>query len=248
MGDFIGKNILITGGSSGIGEAAARYLSSLGAAVILVARNEEKLSKVVNSLSNPGYYYVYDLEDGYHIENIFTFCREKGLKLDGLVHSAGFCSMAPVRMNRMDVAKKVMDVNCLAFLELGKYFSSQKYSNSHGGMVGISSIEAALCDKGQSTYAASKAALEAFVKVMAKEFAGRGLRVNAIAPAIIDTPMLKNSQEAGRYSYEEIKEIQAFGVIDPIQIAYLIEFLLSDKASYITGACIPVSGAWMGEK
>ena len=96
--------------------------------------------------------------------------------------------------------------------------------------------------------AATKAALEAYVRVASKELALRKIRVNAILPAIVDTPMLHRTQEQGSYSYEEIEQIQAFGVIDPVQVAYLSTFLLSDCAKFITGESIKMSAGWIGEK
>lgn len=244
MSYFEGKRILITGGSSGIGEAAARYLCGLGARVFLVARQKEKLEKLVEELGETAFGFAYDLNHLEEIETIFRWCKEDGGKLDGMIHSAGICQMTPVRLNNIAVMQQVMNTNCLSFLELGKYFSSKKYSNDNASAAAVSSIESMLCHKGQSTYAASKSALEAIVKVMARELASRNIRVNAILPAIVDTPMFERSKSEEQYFGDHLKRLQPLGVIEPEQIAYLLEFLLSDRSKYITGACIPVSGAW----
>lgn len=244
---FENKNYLIAGASSGMGEVIARRLHQLGANVILVARSKERLKLIVDELQDRADYFVYDLYDVHNIKDIFTFCKDKSYKLDGMVYTAGVCDMMPVRINNIVRALEIMNLNCMSFLEMSKYFSSRRYSNNASSIVGISSYEAFLCDKGQSIYAGSKNTMESFAKVMAKEFVDREIRVNTIEPAIVDTPMLHRNQESGNYSYEEIRKIQALGVIDPMQIAYLAEFLLSDRSSFITGTSIPVSAGWIGE-
>lgn len=245
---FSGKNILIVGASSGMGEAAAYYLHEQGAHVILVSRNEDKLQKIAEKLGERVSYFPFDMNQLEKIKSIFVFCKKEGLKLDGMLFTVGVCDMMPVRSNNLEYAIQLMNLNCMSFLELGKYFSSKRYSNDGSSIVAISSYESTLCDKGQSIYAGSKASLESFAKVMAKEFVSRRIRVNTILPAIVDTPMLHRNQEAGNYSYDEIREIQALGVIEPQQIAYLAAFLLSSQSKFITGESIAVSAGWIGEK
>lgn len=246
--NFQGKNILVVGASSGMGKEIVYHLHSLGAQVVMVARSENLLKDIATELSERIYYYSYDMNDINNIKNIFLFCRENGIQLDGLVYTVGMCDMVPIRSMSYERAMESMKVNCLAFLELGKFFSSKRYSNDNSSIVAISSYESILCDKGQSLYAGSKSSLEAFVRVMSKEFVSRKIRANAILPAIVDTPMLHRNQESGNYAYDEISTIQALGVIDPKQIAYLTAFLLSDQALYITGESICVSAGWIGEK
>lgn len=243
--DFEGKNILIIGASSGIGKVTAEHLYKKGANLILVARNEDVLQEMTDSMPGRCIWYKYDLLDLENIKDIFTFCKDKGIKLDGMVFTAGVCELAPIKTMEISWAERVMKLNALSFLELGKYFAQKKYSNEASSIVGLSSYEALLFDKGQSVYAASKSALDAFAKVMAKEFVKRSIRVNTILPAMVDTPMLHNNQD-GEVNYEAIRHTQALGVIEPMQIAYLVEFLLSDCSKYITGEGIAVNAGWIG--
>ena len=134
---------------------------------------------------------------------------------------------------------EVMNTNLLSFIELGKFFSKKKYSSEGAGIVAISSMASLQCAKGMCTYSVSKAGLNAAVKVMAKEFVKRKIRVNAILPNFVDTTM---TQKALEYSSTNIEEFQPLGIIEPKKIADIIDFLLSEKAAYITGALIPVSG------
>ncbi len=136
--------------------------------------------------------------------------------------------------------KEVTAVNYYSFVELGKYFNKKKYSNDRASVVAISSSAAETCTKGMCTYAASKAALNAAVKVMGREFLKRHQRVNAILPTFVDTPMAVRMDDALGDLDSKIAG-QPLGLIEPEQIAFLVEFLISDKSSYITGACIPVS-------
>lgn len=233
-------NILITGASSGIGKAIGRYLSQRDFKVILVSRNRDKLSQAANELGNNCCIYPYDLECMDRIETIFEFCKEQGLRLNGLVHCAGMSTSVCIKENETSIMESIFKVNCEAFLELGKYFLKRKYSEDHSSVVAISSMAAQRCSKGTSVYSASKAALDAAVSVMAKEAVRRDIRVNSIRPGYVDTGMIDFLD-----GITDIGQRQELGIIQPEYIAYLTEFLLSEKARYITGAHIPVSaGLW----
>lgn len=232
-----GKNILITGASQGIGRKTAEYLSSRGARVILVARNGEKLRRIQENLLGDSYILTYDLQDLSNIESIFEFCAGQGLKLHGMVHCAGINRDIPIKYNDVELMQETMVVNYMAFVELGKYFMKKKYSVDGGSIVAISSSAASMLPPGMCTYASSKIAMEAAVKIMAKELVKRKIRVNAVAPSCVDTEMVK---EAPFVNADKIEMSQPLGMIEPIYISYLIEYLLSEKAKYITGATIPV--------
>lgn len=232
------KNILITGASQGIGAETARYLSAQGATAILVARNAEKLKEIQKSISGRSYIFPYDLNDLEHIQTIFDFCMESGIKLSGLVYCAGVNHDIPVRSNDIGLMCETLTVNYMAFVEACKYFIRKKYSEEDGSIVAVSSNATNIIASGMSTYTSSKAALEAAVKVLAKEVIKRRIRVNAIAPACVDTEMIKLAPSVNR---EEIERAQPLGLIGTEYISYLIEFLLSARAKYITGAVIPVS-------
>ena len=230
----MGKKILITGASSGIGAAVSKYLSEQGYFIVLVARSEDKLKEVQDNLSGESIIIPYDF---LHLENIENNCRREGLKLDGLVHCAGINNDIPVRANDIEIMQEVTTVNYFSFVELGKHFNRKKYSNDNASIVAISSSASVSCSKGMCT---SKAALNASVKVMGREFLKRKQRVNAVLPTFVDTPMASRMDES-LGDLENKVAGQPLGLIEPVQIAYLVEFLLSDKSSYITGACIPVS-------
>ncbi len=235
----MGKKIMVTGASSGIGEAVCRYLSEQGYYVILIARNEQKLKNVRDQLANECMIIPYDLKNLLDIEELLQKSTVDG-KLCGLVYCAGINRDVPVKMNDIEDMKDVMTINYYAFVELAKHFYRKQYSENGASVVAVSSMAATACCKGMCNYSASKEALNVAVKVMAKEFSKRRFRVNSIMPSYVDTPMLSNLQEQG--NLDELMRGQSLGIIDPQQVAYLIEFLLSDKSISITGANIPISG------
>lgn len=237
---MIGKNILVTGASQGIGEAVARHLSEQGAQVVMVARNEKKLTQIQKTLNNKSLVCQYDLNDLENIEKIFLRCKEEGLKLDGMVHCAGINKDMPIRSNDIEAMNEVMRVNYMSFVTLSKFFVRRKYSNDESCVLAISSNATNTNAAGMCTYTSSKIALEAAVKILAKETLKRRIRVNAIAPAWVNTEMVKNTE-----NYVDANAIvasQPLGIIPPVYIAYLVDFLMSEKSKYITGAVIPVSG------
>lgn len=229
-------NILITGASSGIGRAAAEYLDSIGHRIVMVARRAEILQGIAQSMKNDPLCVPYDLLDLENIEHIFAQCRQAEIKLDGLVHCAGINRDMPIKVNDINAMMDVTKLNYMSFVELGKYFSSKKYSNNNSAIVAISSTAVLNREKSMCTYASSKAALEASVTVMAKEFVKRGIRVNSIQPRFVDTEMTRSFDD-----FEGKAASQPLGIIKPIDVAFLIEFLLSDKAKFISGANVRMS-------
>jgi len=235
------KCILITGASSGIGETVARFLNSQGATVVLVARDEEKMKKIVGDLEGENYIFPYDLSNLANIDSIFKFCVSKGLRLHGMVHCAGVCNNIPIKANDIEDMQNTMTVNYFAFVELGRLFSLKKYSNEGSSIVAMSSTASIMCDMGMAQYSASKAAINASVKTMSKEFIRRRLRVNAIAPAFVDTEMAWRTANDVENFEENLLKIQPLGIISTQHVANMIAFLLSDASSYITGTIIPMT-------
>lgn len=232
------RSVLVTGASSGIGKAIAIHLDSIGYRTILVARRESALKELAELLSEDTLYISYDFQDLENIEQIFRICNENDIKLYGMVHSAGINLDQPVKTNILDDMIKVMNVNLMAFIELSKYFCRRKYSMDGGSIVAMSSAAVYGCAKGMCTYSASKAGVDAAVRVMSKEFAKRKIRVNSIQPSFVDTPMARKTVD-----YEAKLSALPLGVVEAEQIAYLAEFLLSEKAKYISGSNIKIASA-----
>lgn len=236
------KIILVTGASSGIGATVAERLATEGAIIVAIGRNKLQLEKLEQKFSGQIFPFIYDFMNLDDIENIFLYCKEQGFKLDGLVHCAGVAFNSAIRSNDIEEMEQTMRINCYSFLELGKFFSQKKYSQNNSSLVVISSIEAFKNEKGLSQYAASKAALNSVVKTMSKEFMRRKIRVNAILPANVHTPMFMAVARRIENYMEMAEEWQPLGVIEPEYIGYLTEYLLSDYARFMTGELIVMSG------
>lgn len=253
-------NTLILGASSGIGAACAKKLGTKGQRLFLVARSGEKMEKLRKELPAETICIPYDLQNIEGIrESIFEVIRETGSKLDAMIYSAGVDSNTPIKVSGVKEAESVMRINCWAFLETAKCFCLPKYSVDHARILAISSIASRLCDKGQGIYSASKAALNALVQTMAKEYVRRGILVNAILPAGVMTPMAARKMGMSEEEIEsgEVDRVianlesevftvapddpQPFGMIPPGSIADIAEHLVSEQNKYITGALIPVS-------
>lgn len=234
-------NYLISGASSGLGEEVARHLMSQGHTVYLLGRNEQKLKELSGEFGQCGVPLSVNLEKSSEIEELFDGLD---VQFDGMVYCAGQNEGFLIQMNDISVARRVMEVNCLAFMELGKYFCKKKYSREGASVVAISSMSAVKNPAGMSIYSSSKAALNSVVQTMAREYVKRKIRVNAIMPGYLEKHMKdeiipwKVSDKDG----SKLKEIQPYGTIPYGQVCELIEFLLSDKSLYVTGSTIEISG------
>jgi len=236
------KNILVTGATSGIGETITKQLAGMGATVFAIGRNKAKLEALRNEFGENLYPYEYDFMDLENIEDIFKYCKEKEIKLHGLVHCAGVAFNSVIKTNDISILEQTMRVNCFSLFELGKYFSMKKYSHDGSSLVAISSLASYTTDRGLSTYVASKAAVNATVKTMSKEFMRRKIRVNAILPANVDTPMFMAGVNQIEDFVEKAAVRQPLGFIEKEQIGYLAEFLISDNSKYMTGELVVISG------
>lgn len=247
------KKIMIFGSTGGIGSNCAECLNSPDTRLFLVGRSENKLKLLQKKLllkcdSRAGLNLAEqrvvtltaDLCSSECVKELFQFLKEEKIRLDGLVYSAGIEGVMPLKMMNRDYLTRVMDANCLAFVEICKYFSSKRMSEDGASVVAISSLASLMNYIGELAYCVSKAALDSAVKGTAKELLRRKIRVNAVLPGTTETSMLVKARERVKGFDERVLKSQPLGIIDARQIAYLVSFLLSEKSKYITGACIPV--------
>lgn len=242
------KSYLIAGATSGIGEACANRLAEEDTTLFLLGRNKDKLSALVDELPGRVIPICYDLSDLENIKSIFTVVSDNKKKLDGMVYSAGVDGTWPIKTNRLSAMQEMMNINCFAFVEMGKNFYSRRYSKDNSSIVAISSIASLLNEIGMASYSASKAALNSVVKTMSKEFIRRKIRVNAILPAGVNTKMaeqkaallqgIENKTEGGAGS---AREPQPLGIIPKEAIAEQAVYLLSCQSRFTTGELMTIS-------
>lgn len=236
------KYFLLTGATSGIGERTAYLLAEEGCYLVLVGRNSQKLAEMKEKMGSHVLCMEFDLQKPDQIQDIFDFCKNNAIKLDGFVYCAGIAKNNIVRANDWKEFEEVMRINCMSFVEMGKYFSLKKYSNDGASIVVISSLASLLNDSGMIQYSASKSALNSAVKTMAKEFLKRKIRVNAILPANVNTNFFLDGEAYIENFMENAIARQPLGIIDIDQVSYLIEFLLSDNSKFMTGELLTMSG------
>lgn len=234
------KTIIVVGATRGIGREISHYLLEKGYCIVAVARNESLLQEMAAEYGENMKYVVCDLSDTSNVTGIFDRLKEWNVVLSGAVYCAGLCNPQPVKMIDMEEMQRDMIVNSLSFVEMGKFFSNRKYSCDGASIVAISSMSAWDMTKGMCTYSMSKAALNTAVQTMAKEFMRRKIRVNAILPAYVNTSMTVGEDNVDS-RIAMLQEKQPLGIIEPVYIAYMAEFLLSEKAKYMTGCLIPIS-------
>lgn len=243
--DFSNKKFLVSG-AGGIGAETAKLLNSCGASIILLDISEDNLNSVIVSLGkgdNKAYICDFSNIDG--IEQVIKQIVAENGPVDGFVHCVGIGSVRPLKMSKYDFMLKVMNINFFSFVEIVRCLSSKGRYNPEGmNVVGVSALGAFLGNSTKTAYCASKGAMNAAVRCMAKELAPKIIRVNTVAPGVTDTPMARAAEDYGSDS-EEHKMIlarQYMGVCQPLDIANTIAFLLSDMSRMITGNCIAVDG------
>ena len=236
------KVAIVTGGNSGIGYAAAADLVSKGAKVIVTGRNKEALAKAETELKVTGI--VADQSDLKSIDNLVEEVKEKFGKVDILFLNAGIAAFAPLDSASEDHYDSIMNVNVK-----GVYFTVQKVLpilNDGGSIIFNTSVNAHVGMPNSSVYAASKAAVLSLNKVFAVELASRKIRVNAVSPGPIETPLYgkvgleKEEVEGLGSALGEKILLKRFG--QAAEVAKTVSFLASEDASFITGSEIVVDG------
>lgn len=225
---------LVTGASSGIGQGIAQKLNELGAGVIAVARSVNKLEEAKNNSKFPENFFVEPKDLTENIEELPNFIKnlkEKYGKLRGLICCAGIDNPRALQIIEEKMSKDVFDINFFVPVFLAKGFADKRNHTQNSSIVFIASSAGVYPDKGQTIYAASKAALIAAMKSISKELAQKGVRVNSISPAYVETPMFYKNKENIGANVEDYP----LGIGKPIDLANMTAFLLSEEARWITG-------------
>ncbi len=242
------KKILVTGASSGIGQAIAIWISRMGGQVALLARSKEKLEKTFSLLEGCNHRIVpLDLlSQEYEIEETIDNLIQEWGPLHGMVHSAGLYVMSPLRSFRYEESEEIFKLNYNVFLLLSKFLVKKGKMLPQSSIVAISSVAGLKGNVALSLYGASKAALISSIRSLALEYASKGIRFNSICPGWVDTPMLKSTREKlGEELFEQnIVSSHPLGLGTPNDIAYAAIYLLSDASRWVTGSSLIIDGGY----
>ncbi len=238
------KKILVAGASGTLGKAIVKQIKALGADVIVLSRDSEKMRTVLSEIECDDVPdYTYDYNELTDIKSVISKIAAEQGKLDGFVYAVGVMDMIPLRALVPEKLEAVMNVNYNAFVEFVRCISQKSCSNDGACIIGISSIASLKGERAKLAYSSSKAAMDAAVRCMAHELTPkRGIRVNAIQPAGINVGGYVDYLEDNKDSdYVKAKiERQFAGLIEPQEVANLTAFLLSDATKTITGNSIKI--------
>ena len=242
------KRIVITGASSGIGRACAVICNKMGARVLLIGRNKEELEKTKKLLIHPELGTVLAL-DITHFEEVASIIKTVLLEfgpVDGMIHAAGISTTLPFRNSTPEKMNHFFQVNVAAALHLTQLLIKPGNISAAGGsIVFLTSVMSQVGESAKVLYSMTKGALLAASRSMAVELAAKKIRVNCIAPGVVDTPM---TQKAYYNQSEELKErinnLHPLGLGKPDDIANACVFLLSDAGRWVTGTQLLVDGGY----
>lgn len=237
-----GKKILVTGASSGIGRGTCILLSKFGASLIITGRNKNNLNDTLRMLDARDHLV---LDADLKVEENLVRLVESIDRVDGVVFCAGIVEYFPVKFLTREKIDNIFEINFISQVLLTQKLLKQKKINKGSSLIYISSISRKLGVAGTAMYASSKAALSSFVKVLAVELANQKIRVNAVSPGIIRTPMVEGSELA--FAKEDLIDDEKkypLGYGDVDDVANYVAFLLSDASPWITGSDLILDGGF----
>ena len=247
MGEFSGQVVLVTGGSKGIGAATVRRFCEEDAHCIIVSRHLEECQNFAEELKREGFSasaLAADVSNVSDIKKMVADAISQFGKIDVLVNSAGVNN----RKYAVDYVEEdwdyIMNINLkgayFCAVEVGK----EMLKRQRGAIISLSSLQSHINMQRLSIYGASKAGIRNFTKGLANEWAAQGIRVNCVSPAFISTPLVEKVLQDPSYTTIINSRTPMKRVGTPNEVANVILFLASEKASYITGTDIAIDGGW----
>jgi len=247
-----GKVAIVTGGTLGIGRATAEELARAGASVMVCGSDRGRVREAVSDFAADGLAIdglAADVSVARDVERLVTTTVERFGGVDILVNSAGIQRYGTVVDTDEEVWDRVQDVNVKGMFLAAKYAIPEMRRRGGGSIVNVSSVQAFIALRNSLAYVTSKGAISSLTRALALDHAAEGIRVNAVCPATIDTPMLHGAVNLLKGDRNADDLVAEWGRMHPLgrigraeEVASLIVFLAGPGASFITGASIPVDG------
>jgi len=240
------KVAIVTGASNGIGASIAYNLAKDGYYVIInYNKSEDKAKEILNKITDENgsaLIFKADVSNYMECENLYNFCLKNFGHIDLLINNAGIASCNLLIDESFENINKVINTNLVGTIYMSKVVSEHMIKRQSGNIINISSIWGIYGASNETVYSASKGGIITFTKALAKELAYSNIKVNCIAPGVVDTNMLNC------YSKDELNELKneiPFNRFASTQdISNLVMFLASDKSSYITGQTFQIDGGF----
>jgi len=248
-----GKTVLVTGGSTGIGRATAQILAGEGATVVIADIQDKEGAATVETIRADGgmaEYHRADVSDYAQVEGLVQDIARRHGGLDGAFNNAGI-EGPTAKIEDLSLADwdRVVRINLTGVFICMKCEIVQMMKQGRGGSIVSTASAAGLIGiPGAVSYNAAKHGVVGLTKTIALEYASRNIRVNAVCPGFIETPMLNRVTEASVKIREQlIRTVPMRRVANPSEIGDTVAWLLSDRSSYVTGVALPVDGGWVAQ-
>ncbi|HTH98105.1 MAG TPA: SDR family oxidoreductase [Stellaceae bacterium] len=245
--DLTGRRMLVTGATSGIGRATALYLARLGATIVVTGRDAGRLQETLDQLEGGGH--AGALFDMAEIERIKPWLRELTAAeggFHGVAHCAGIQATMPIQAADPAFVMKALTTNLASSLMLAQAFRLKACHAGPASLVFVSSSAALRTAPGNTVYAASKGGIVSATKGLGVELLRDGVRVNCVAPAMVDTPMSDTFRRTlSDEHFQKVVDMHPLGLGRPEDVAAAIAFLIADTSRWITGAVMTVDGGFL---
>lgn len=240
---LIGKTILVTGASSGIGQAAAIECSKMGAKVFITARNIERLQETHSLLQNSDDQPLPIVADVTNENNIIDLVEQLP-KLDGVVNNAGITLTKPLPFYKKEDVERLFNTNTFSVVFTIQQLIKKKKLNKNASIVITTSAGGVYGNTpGNGVYDMTKSALHSFMQTVALEVGGKGIRCNSVNPAMVNTHMAETLDSISQEQINiDINKYPLGRYGNPQEIAWAIIYLLSDASSWVTGTALKIDG------